>query len=101
MRTLPIDLPITAIESFCHRHHIQKLSLFGSVLRDDFTADSDIDVLVRFDPEHIPGLSFFGMQDELADILGRPVDLHTPADLSRHMRADVLKEAEAIYVEAR
>ena len=97
MRTLPIDLPLSDIDSFCRRHHIVKLSLFGSVLRDDFRSDSDIDVLVEFDPRHMPGWSFFGIQDELTEILGRPVDLNTPKSLSPYFVKDVLQGAEVVY----
>jgi predicted nucleotidyltransferase len=98
MRTLPIELPRAAVEAFCRRRHIRKLSLFGSVLRDDFRPESDVDVLVEFDPAHTPGLSFFAMQDELSDILGRRVDLNTPRDLSGLFRAEVEREAEVVYV---
>ena len=64
------------IESFCRRHHIQQLALFGSVLREDFLPISDVDVLVEFKPGHLPGLAFFAMQEELSSILGREVDLN-------------------------
>jgi uncharacterized protein len=95
-------LPISRekIAEFCRRHHIRKLSLFGSVLRDDFRPDSDVDVLVEFEPGKTPGLAFFAMQDELAELLGRKVDLNTPICLSRYFRDEVLAEAEAVYVEA-
>lgn len=88
------------IAEFCRRHHIRKLALFGSVLTDDFRADSDVDVLVEFDPEHIPGLAFFAMQDELSDALGRNVDLNTPGFLSPYFRDRAVAEAEVYYVEA-
>lgn len=97
MRTLPIDIQLPKIDSFCRRHHIVKLSLFGSVLRDDFRPASDIDVLVEFDPQHIPGWSFFGMQEELAEILGRRVDLNTPKSISPYFVEDVLQAAEVVY----
>ena len=86
------------IADFCRRHHIRKLALFGSVLRHDFSDDSDVDVLVEFDPEHIPGLAFFAMQRELSELLGRKVDLNTPNFLSRYFRDQVLSEAEVQYV---
>lgn len=86
------------LAEFCRQHHISKLSLFGSVLRDDFRADSDIDVLVEFEPGHVPGLAFFGMEEELAAILGRKVELHTPQFLSKHFRDQVITEAEVQYV---
>jgi len=87
------------IAEFCRRHHIKKLAIFGSALRADFRDDSDIDVLVEFEPEHIPGLAFFAMQEELAEILGRKVDLNTPECLSRYFRDKVLQEAQVQYVE--
>ena len=94
-----IVVPKKQIAEFCRRHYIRKLSLFGSVLRDDFHPDSDVDVLVEFEPGRTPGLAFFAMQDELSELLGRPVDLNTPAWLSRYFRNDVLAEAEPMYVE--
>jgi predicted nucleotidyltransferase len=100
MKNCNIKVPDAEIADFCERHHIRKLSFFGSVLRDDFGPESDIDVLVEFDPDHIPGLAFFGMQDELSEILGHKVDLHTPGFLSKYFRADVLAEAEIQYVAA-
>lgn len=92
-----IDIPYDEIAAFCERHHIRKLSLFGSVLRDDYTPDSDVDVLVEFEPEHIPGLKFFAMQRELSDLLGLKVDLNTYGFLSRHFRDKVVAMAEVIY----
>ena len=92
-----LTLPKQKIADFCRRHHIEKLSLFGSVLREDFGPDSDVDVLVEFEQGHSPGLSFFSMQSELADILGRKVELHTPNFLSRYFRDRVLQEAEVQY----
>jgi uncharacterized protein len=85
------------IFAFCNRHHIRRLAVFGSVLRDDFRPDSDVDVLVEFEPEHVPGLAFFAMQRELSEILGRKVDLSTPQCLSRYYRDEVLAEAEVLY----
>ena len=95
-----LTIPKDEIADFCHRHHIRKLALFGSVLRGDFRSDSDIDVLVEFEPGHIPGLAFFGMEMELSTILGRKVELHTPNFLSRYFREQVLKEAEVQYVDS-
>ena len=92
-----IDIPSEAIAAFCGRHHIRRLGLFGSVLRDDFTPDSDLDVLVEFEEGHTPGLAFFGMQEELSELLGRPVDLNTPGFLSRYFRDQVLKEVVVAY----
>jgi predicted nucleotidyltransferase len=94
-----ISLPKKRIAEFCRKHHINKLAIFGSVLRPDFRADSDIDVLVEFDPDHIPGLTFFAMAEELSEILGRKVDLNTPQCLSRYFRDKVLQEAVVQYVE--
>jgi predicted nucleotidyltransferase len=85
------------IVDFCQRNHIRRLAFFGSVLRDDFGPKSDVDVLVEFEPGHIPGLSFFRMEEELAQILGRKVDLNTPQSLSRYFRESVLTEAEVQY----
>ena len=85
---------------FCKRNHIYKLSLFGSVLRENFRPDSDIDMLVEFDPDHIPGLiRLAGMEIELTDILGRKVDIRTPQDLSRYFRQEVINSAEVQYAE--
>jgi predicted nucleotidyltransferase len=86
------------ISEFCKSHHITHLALFGSVLTDRFSEASDVDVLVEFDKAHIPG--FFGlieMENELACIVGRKADLHTPMDLSRYFRDDVLKQAYSLY----
>ena len=94
------DIPINEIAAFCRRSHIRRLAFFGSVLRHDFTAASDVDVLVEFEPGHQPGLAFFGMQDQLSAILGRRADLNTAADLSPYFRQAVLDEAEPIYVAA-
>jgi len=99
-KPLPILLTQAEMAAFCKRHHIARLSLFGSILRDDFTPESDVDVLVEFDPECAPGLAFFLMQDELAEIIGRRVDLHTPGSLSRYFRDEVLREARLLYVAA-
>ena len=92
-----IQLDRQKITDFCKRHHIKRFALFGSVLRDDFQPDSDVDVLVEFDPEHVPGWEFFSMQDELSDILKRKVDLNTPGFLSRYFRDRVMREAEVQY----
>jgi hypothetical protein len=88
------------ISEFCRRHHIRRLALFGSALRADFGPTSDVDVLVEFEPDHVPGLAFFTMQQELSTLIGRPVDLNTPGFLSRYFRESVLKEAEPLYVAA-
>ena len=93
-----IHIPQDAIAGFCRHYHIRKLALFGSVLRDDFRPDSDLDVLVEFDPEHVPGLAFFAMERELSEMLGRQVNLNTPQFLSRYFRDQALAEAEVQYV---
>jgi predicted nucleotidyltransferase len=88
------------MEEFCKKHSIRKLSLFGSALRDDFTSESDLDILVEFDPAHIPGLiRLAGMELELGEILGRKVDMRTAQDLSRYFREDVLSSAKVQYAE--
>lgn len=85
------------LAEFCQRHRIRRLALFGSILRDDFQPDSDVDVLVEFEPGVRTGLRFFAMQDELSRILHRRVDLNTPECLSKHFRDRVLAEAEVQY----
>jgi len=96
---LQIHIPQDQIAEFCLRNHIRRLAIFGSALRPDFDEESDIDVLVEFEPQHIPGL--FGlarMERELSALLGgRKVDLRTPEDLSRYFRQQVLREAEVQY----
>ncbi len=87
-----------AIADFCRGHHIRKLSLFGSALSEDFNLDSDIDLLVEFEPKAIVDLfSLVEMESELSSLLGRKVDLRTPAELSRYFRQRVLDEAETLY----
>jgi len=88
---------MSRIADTCRRWHIRRLALFGSVLRDDYSPDSDIDVLVEFEPGHVPGFAFITIQDELTEIFGRQVDLHTPASLSKYFRADVLESARDLY----
>lgn len=95
-----IAIPREQIEEFCRRHHIRRLGLFGSVLRSDFGPESDVDVLVEFEAGFVPGLAFFGMEQELSQIIGRKVDLNTPAFLSRYFREDALGDAEDQYVAA-
>jgi predicted nucleotidyltransferase/uncharacterized protein (DUF433 family) len=93
-----VVIPKDEIAAFCERHHIRKLSLFGSVLRDDFRLDSDVDVLVEFEPDHTPGLiTFSGIQIELSDMIEREVDLQTPGSLSPYFRQQVLDTAEVQY----
>lgn len=92
-----IQIDKTKIAEFCRQHHIRRLALFGSVLRDDFRPDSDVDVLVEFDLGHVPGWDFFSFQEELSQLLGRKVDLHTPGFLSRYFRDKVIASAEVQY----
>ncbi|WP_237265926.1 MULTISPECIES: nucleotidyltransferase family protein [Tolypothrix] len=95
---LPIEIPNDQIAEICQRYHIRKVSLFGSILRDDFRPDSDIDILVEFEPGYTPGFAFIDIQDELSMLLGRKVDLNTPQDISRYFRDRVLAEAKVQYV---
>jgi len=95
-----IEIPRDRIAKFCCTSGIRRLALFGSILREDFRPDSDIDVLVEFQPEVHVGLAFIDMQDELSSILGRTVDLHTPANLSGYFREQVMREAAVQYVAA-
>jgi predicted nucleotidyltransferase len=93
-----IDVPKERIAEFCRRNHIRRLALFGSVLRDDFGPDSDVDVLVEFEPGARVGLlRLAGMEIELGELLGRKVDLNTPGFLSGYFRDQVLAEAEVQY----
>ena len=95
-----LQLDREAVTAFCRRHRVRRLALFGSVLRDDFTPQSDVDILVDFEPGHVIGLAFFAMEAELAALIGRKVDLSTPGFLSRYFRDQVLAEAEDLYVAA-
>ena len=92
-----ISIDRDAISAFCRRHHIARLALFGSVLRDDFRADSDVDVLVEFQPGHVPGLDFITIERELSQLLqGRRVDMVTPKFLNARIRDQVLTSAEPL-----
>ncbi len=97
-----VNLPHQKITDFCKKNHIIRLSLFGSVLRDDFQMDSDIDFLVEFEPAKVPGLiRLCGMQRELSELLdGRKVDIRTPQELSKYFRDEVLAQAEVQYAAA-
>jgi predicted nucleotidyltransferase len=95
-----ISIPKDKIAEFCRNYHIIKLSLFGSVLGKDFGPGSDIDILVEFEPDHIPGLALITMQEELSGILGgRRVDLVTPKFLNRRIRSKVESEAVIQYAQ--
>ncbi len=100
MDKIKLRVPRKKLEDFCRRNHIRKLAFFGSVLRDDFGPDSDVDVLVEFEPGKTPGFAFFGMQEELSEILGRKVDLNTPGFLSKYFRDQIIREARVEYVQA-
>jgi predicted nucleotidyltransferase len=95
----PFRLPHDSLAKFCHKHHIRKLSLFGSVLTKDFRPDSDIDVLVEFEPDHVPGFAIIDIENELSRLVGRKVDLRMPGDLSRYFRDRVVREAKVEYAE--
>ncbi len=98
MSRTQVDIPKQRIAEFCRRNHIRRLALFGSVLRDDFRPDSDVDVLVEFELGARVGLlRLAGMEIELGEILGRKVDLNTPGFLSDYFRDQVLAEAEVQY----
>jgi uncharacterized protein len=87
-----------AIKIFCEAHHIAKLSLFGSVLTDDFHADSDVDILVEFEQGHTPGfLKMVDLETQLSAMLQRKVDLRTPAELSKYFRDDILAKSDVQY----
>ena len=94
-----LSIPRETLAAFCRAHGIRRLAIFGSALRDDFGPDSDVDVLVEFDPDRIPGLfGLAGMESELSGLFsGRKVDLRTPEDLSPYFRQAVLDAAEVQY----
>jgi len=94
-----MNIPRDKIAEFCKKNHITKLSLFGSALTDDFTEESDIDMIAEFEHGFIPGLNFFKMQDELSRLVNKKVDLNTPKFLSPYFRDQVLKEAKVIYAQ--
>lgn len=98
MSKLPLKLQKGKITRFCKKHHIASLALFGSVLTPNFTEKSDVDILVKFEKNHLPHLfGLIKMESELSDIIGYSVDLKTPNDLSRYFRDDVLAKAKLIY----
>lgn len=95
-----INISQAALAEFCNENHIRKLSLFGSIIRDDFKPDSDIDVLVEFEPGYTASLlKMAGLELELTEALGHKVDLRTPAELSKYFREDVLHHCEVQYVQ--
>ncbi len=96
-----VTLPKDKIADFCKRHRIRRLAIFGSALREDFGPESDIDVLVEFEPDAKIGLiGFARVENRLTRLLGRKVDLNTPGFLSPYFRDEVLREAEVIYEQA-
>ncbi|MCM8794773.1 MAG: nucleotidyltransferase family protein [Candidatus Omnitrophica bacterium] len=96
--SVKIQVDKEKVADFCRRHHIRRLALFGSVLRDDFRPDSDVDVLVEFEPGASVGfLRLAAMEIELSEILKRKVDLRTPAELSRYFRDEVIRLAQVQY----
>ncbi len=93
------DIPKAKLAEFCQRHHVRKLALFGSVLREDFRRTSDVDVLIEFEPGKTHGLlGMAALELELSALIGRKVDLRTPAELSRYFRDEVVKTSEVQYV---
>lgn len=100
-RSQRFSIPKDRLAEFCCKHHITRLALFGSVLRDDFRPDSDIDVLVEFEPGHVPGFGIIDIENELSRLLGRKVDLRTPNDLSRYFREQVVREARVEYADSK
>ncbi len=97
---LRIAVPEKELAEFCRSNHIRKLSLFGSILSDAFGPESDVDVLVEFEPGHTPGLSLIRMQDELSTLFGgRRVDLVTPKFLNKRIRDKVITEAAVQYAQ--
>jgi predicted nucleotidyltransferase len=100
MAELMIDIPKNKISKFCRKHHICKMAFFGSVLREDFRPDSDIDVLVEFEPGFTPGFALITIQDELSELLGgREIDIVTPKFLHHLIRERVEKEASVAYAQ--
>jgi predicted nucleotidyltransferase len=92
-----IGIPHSELADFCCRNHIRRLAHFGPVLRDDFRPESDVDVLVEFEPGHRLGFAFFALQDELSEMFGRRVDLNTREDLSRYFRDEGVLTSHRVY----
>ena len=98
MSDLRLEIPKEALAAFCRRYQVRRLALFGSALRQDFRLDSDVDVLVEFEPEaHVGFLALSRMQRELAELIGRPVDLVPREGLKPVIREAVLSSAEELY----
>ena len=96
---LPIKVPQPALDDFCQRNHIHLLAFFGSVLREDFGPDSDVDIIVQFEPRYVPGLiSLAGLELELSEMFGgRKVDLNTPGFFKPSLRKRIMAEAVVQY----
>lgn len=93
-----IKIPKVWLKIFCEKYHITRMSLFGSVISSHFTPKSDVDILVEFDPKHIPGLfSFVEMRNILSEHFGREVDLRTPEDISNLFRDEIIQQSYLIY----
>jgi uncharacterized protein len=92
-----IGVTASQIEAFCRKYHIRSMAFFGSVMRDDFGPQSDIDILVEFEPDHIPGYDFFLIEAELSHLLRRQVDLQTMNFLSSDIRQSALSEIMVAY----
>jgi hypothetical protein len=98
MPTHSIDIPHDELAKFCQRHHIRQLSLFGSILSDDFREDSDVDVLVEFEEGHTPGLRIITLENELSQLFGgRKVDMVNPKYLNTHLKKRILDSARVQY----
>jgi hypothetical protein len=96
-----LSVPSQELAELCRRHHIRRLAFFGSVLRGDFRPDSDVDVLVEFEPDHVPGFRLIRIEKEISSLLGgRRVDLVTEKFLHPRIRGRVLREAEIQYAAA-
>ena len=96
-----IDFPEKEIAGFCRRNRIARLALFGSILREDFRPDSDVDVLVEFEAGHTVGmLRMAALERELSEMLGHKVDLRTAAELSRYFRDETVRGSEVQYARA-
>ncbi len=94
---IPIDVPEELLAMICRQYGVKRMAMFGSVLREDFSDASDVDMLVEFEEGRTPGLSFFTLQQDLSEALGRKVDLNTALSLSQYFRAEVLDTARVIY----
>src|SRR5579859_6196418 len=96
-----LTIPYNQLRAVCQHQHVRKLALFGSVLRSDFGPDSDIDVLVEYEPgAHISLFDMVDLQLELETLFGRKVDLGTPSSLSKYIRKSVLESAQVVYERA-